>query len=226
MAEIGIGIVGGGYMGKAHAVAMRAVGAVFDVPLKPRLEVVAASSIASAERYRDAYGFARAAKDWEALVSDPRVEAVVIASHQDTHRVIAEAALSAGKPVLCEKPLGATLEESRAMADAASTSGVTNMVGFNYFRTPATQQHALLKAGAIGRPVWFREHTEDFLADPALPADRRTRDPATGTMGDLSPHMIHAALAFMGPMSALVADVETVHKDRPSPRRTRGRHQR
>jgi hypothetical protein len=58
MGEIGIGIVGGGYMGKAHAVAMSAVGAVFDTGLRPRLEMVAAGSLAdSAERYRDAYGF-------------------------------------------------------------------------------------------------------------------------------------------------------------------------
>ncbi|MEM7731135.1 MAG: gfo/Idh/MocA family oxidoreductase, partial [Pseudomonadota bacterium] len=66
MTDIGIGIVGGGYMGKAHAVAHAAVGAVFDTPLRPRLEMVAASSLASAEGYRDAFGFARAAPDWQA----------------------------------------------------------------------------------------------------------------------------------------------------------------
>lgn len=68
MPEIGIGIVGGGYMGKAHAVAMSAVGAVFDTALRPRLEVVAASSPASAERYRAAYGFRRGTDDWRDLV--------------------------------------------------------------------------------------------------------------------------------------------------------------
>ena len=61
MSEIGIGIVGGGYMGKAHAVAMAAVGAVFETGLRPVLEVVSASSLDSSERYRKAYGFARAA---------------------------------------------------------------------------------------------------------------------------------------------------------------------
>ena len=80
MTEIGIGIVGGGYMGKAHAVAMSAVGAVFETRLRPRLEIVAASTEASAERYRAAFGFARATADWRVLVADPRVEAVVIAS--------------------------------------------------------------------------------------------------------------------------------------------------
>ena len=64
MPEIGIGIVGGGYMGKAHAVAMSAVGAVFDTALRPRLEMICASSAGLAERYRAAYGFARATADW------------------------------------------------------------------------------------------------------------------------------------------------------------------
>ncbi|PKP61598.1 MAG: oxidoreductase, partial [Alphaproteobacteria bacterium HGW-Alphaproteobacteria-8] len=80
MREIGVGIVGGGYMGKAHAVAMAAVGAVFDTALRPRLEMICASAEASAERYRAAYGFRRATADWRALVADPLVEAVVIAA--------------------------------------------------------------------------------------------------------------------------------------------------
>ncbi|MEN8709596.1 MAG: Gfo/Idh/MocA family oxidoreductase, partial [Paracoccaceae bacterium] len=77
--EIGIGILGGGYMGKAHAVAMSSVGAVFNTNLRPRLEMVCASTPDSAERYRTAYGFARATADWRALVNDPKVEAIVIA---------------------------------------------------------------------------------------------------------------------------------------------------
>ena len=103
MTGIGIGLVGGGYMGKAHAVAMSSVGAVFDTDLRPRLEVICASSDTSAEGYRKAYGFARATSDWHDLVADPKVEAVVIASPQHTHRAIAEAAFARGKPVFCEK---------------------------------------------------------------------------------------------------------------------------
>ncbi|MEL7462012.1 MAG: Gfo/Idh/MocA family oxidoreductase, partial [Pseudomonadota bacterium] len=152
MSDIGIGIVGGGYMGKAHSVAMAAVGAVFDTALRPRLEMVSASSPESAERYRKAFGFARAAKDWQALVADPRVEAVVIATPQAHHRAIAEAAFALGKPVFCEKPLGATIDDARAMTVAAEASGCVNMVGFNYVRTPATQfARELIAEGAIGR---------------------------------------------------------------------------
>jgi predicted dehydrogenase len=215
MKEIGIGIVGGGYMGKAHAVAMSAVGAVFNTALRPRLEMVCARSPASAEKYRVAYGFLRSTDDWQELVRDPRVEAVIIAAPQDTHRAIAELAFSLNKPVFCEKPLGAGLQDSRAMVAAAR--GQISMTGFNYVRTPATQfVRSLIADGAIGEITWFRgEHTEDFLACPASPATWRTSGDANGTMGDLAPHMINCALTLAGPISSLIAEVETVHAHRP-----------
>ena len=215
--EIGIGIIGGGYMGKAHAVAMASVGAVFNTKLRPRLEMVCASSPDSAERYRVAYGFARATDDWRTLVEDPRVEAIVIASPQETHRRIAEAAFALGKPVLCEKPLGASMEDSAAMVAAAEASGVPNMIGFNYIRTPASQYaRQLIADGEIGDITWFRgEHTEDFYADPRTPASWRTSGMANGTLGDLAPHMVNAALALMGPIARVMGTYETVHNERP-----------
>jgi predicted dehydrogenase len=204
-------------MGKAHAVALSAVAAVFDTELRPRLEVIAATSPASAERYARSYGFARATADWRDLVADPKVQAVVIASPQSTHRAIAEAAFAAGKPVFCEKPLGASLEDARAMVAAAEASGQPNMIGFNYVRTPATQfVRGLLAEGAIGKVTWFRgEHTEDFLSDPDAPATWRTTGRANGCMGDLAPHPINCMLALMGPVAELSARIETVHAMRP-----------
>ncbi len=219
MAHIGIGLVGGGYMGKAHAVALSCVGALFDTALRPTLEVIAATTPESAARYAKSYGFARAAADWQDLVADPKVQAVVIASPQSTHRAIAEAAFAAGKPVFCEKPLGASLDDAKAMTAAAEASGLTNMIGFNYVRTPATQfVRQLLRDGAIGRVTWFRgEHTEDFLSDPNAPATWRTLGRATGCMGDLAPHPINCMLALMGPVAELSAQIETIHPTRPGP---------
>jgi len=143
------------------------------------------------------------------------VEAIVIASPQHTHHDIAVAALNAGKPVLCEKPLGCSLEESRSMVAAAKASGVANMVGFNYIRTPASQQiKKFLMEGRIGDVTWFRgEMTEDFFADPKV-GGWRSQGIANGTMGDLAPHMINAAHTLMGPIESLSASVETVHKVR------------
>ena len=224
--EIGIGICGGGYMGKAHAVAMSSVGAVFNTYLRPRLEMVCATSPQSAKRYQKAYGFAQSSGDWRKLVSDPKVEAVVIASPQETHREIAEAAFAVGKPVLCEKPLGASIEDSAAMVAAAKAAGVANMVGFNYVRTPATQfARNLIANGHIGDVTWFRgEHTEDFYADPNAAASWRTRGMSNGTMGDLAPHMINCALALVGPISKVLGEVETVHTERSGGRVTNDDH--
>ena len=218
MAAIGIGIVGGGYMGKAHAVAMAAVAAVFDTALRPSLEMICTTTPEGAAAKARQFGFARATADWRELVGDPKVDAVVIASPQDTHRQIALAAFAAGKHVFCEKPLGLGAEESREMLDAARRSGRVHMVGFNYIRTPASQlARQIIARGEIGDVIWFRgEHTEDFCADPQAPASWRTRGKASGNMGDLSPHIINAALALMGPIRSLCAEIETVYPTRPS----------
>ncbi|MEL6643381.1 MAG: Gfo/Idh/MocA family oxidoreductase [Pseudomonadota bacterium] len=216
MQRIGIGIIGGGYMGKAHAAAMAAVGAVFETTLRPTLEMVAASTAESAALYRDAFGFRRSTDDWRDVVNAPEVDAIIIASPQETHRAVAEAAFALGKPVFCEKPLGASLDDARAMTAAAEASRCPNMIGFNYIRTPASQYaRQLIAEGAIGDIVWFRgEHTEDFYADPQAPATWRAQGDANGTMGDLAPHMVNGALALAGPITSVMAEIETVHPTR------------
>jgi predicted dehydrogenase len=219
MAEIGIGIVGAGYMGKAHSVAMASVGAVFDTTLRPRLEMICTTTPDGASLKAKAYGFANATSDWKALVTNQSVEAIVIASPQETHRDIALAAFALGKPVLCEKPLGESLADSRAMVEAAENAKVINMVGFNYIRTPASQlARQIIASGEIGDITYLRgEHTEDFLADPDLPSTWRTKGRANGNMGDLAPHIINAATALAGPIGSLMADIQIVHKTRMGP---------
>jgi predicted dehydrogenase len=215
--QIGIGVIGAGYMGKLHSVAMQSVGAVFNTELRPVCEMLCATTDKGAAEKAKAYGFCRSTSDWRQLVADPAVEAIVIASPQSTHRDIAFAAIAAGKPILCEKPMGASLADSIEMTEAAERAGVVNMVGFNYVRTPATQYaRQLIQDGVIGDITWFRgEHTEDFYADPQATASWRTRGRANGTLGDLSSHMINAAMALAGPIESLCADVATVHKSRP-----------
>ena len=216
MTEIGIGIVGTGYMGKRHSVAMQAVGTVFDTRLRPVCEMICSTTEQGAANKAREFGFKRSTSDWRLLVNDPQVQAIVIASPQSTHLEIAKAAMALGKPVLCEKPLGASLEQSRQMVAHAKSAGVANMVGFNYIRTPASQYvRQLIAQGEVGDINWFRgEHTEDFLADASLPGNWRTRGKANGTMGDLAPHMINASLALLGPIDSLCADITTVHTRR------------
>ena len=114
-------------MGKAHSIAFSSVGAVFETNLRPQLEMVAASSAESAERYRASFGFNRATADWRELVNDPEIDAVVVATPQVLHREIVEATAAVGKPILCEKPLGTSLEEARAMKKERSNSSAETM---------------------------------------------------------------------------------------------------
>lgn len=216
---IRIGLIGAGYMGKAHAVAMNAVGAVFDTALRPVLEMICTTTEAGAARHARQFGFARSTADWQQLVDDPAIDAVIIASPQDTHCAIALRAFERGKPVFCEKPLGLDLRESRLMVAAAEKSGRAHMTGFNYIRTPASQlAHEMISSGEIGDITYFRgEHTEDFLADKNSPATWRTEGRSQGAMGDLAPHMINGAYRLAGPIRSLIADIETVHETRPSP---------
>lgn len=216
---IGIGIIGAGYMGKAHSVAMQAVGAVFNTQLRPVMEMICTTTQEGAEARRREFGFNRATHDWRDLVADPKVEAVIIATPADTHFEIAEMAIGLGKPILCEKPLAATLAEAEKMTAMAETAGIANMSGFNYIRTPATQlARQIIASGEIGEVIAFRgEHTEDFYADPDLPATWRAKGEANGAMGDLAPHMVNAALTLAGPMREVVADICTHVSERPSP---------
>ncbi len=215
MRNIGIGVIGGGYMGKAHSAAMAAVGTVFETTLRPELVAIAATSAESAESYRAAYGFKSGTADWQEVVCDPEVEAIIIASPQSTHREIAEAAFAAGKPVLCEKPMGATLEDAQAMTKAAEASGLINQVAYNYIRTPASQfARQLIADGKLGKITWMRaEHVEDFHNDTGVAA-WRYQGRANGCIGDLAPHIYNAALALMGPVQSLSANMETVHAER------------
>ncbi len=216
--EIGIGLMGGGYMGKAHAVAMHSVGAVFNTRLRPRLEMVCTTTPDGAARKARELGVLRSTADWRQVVSDPKVDAIVIASPQKTHLDIATAAFAAGKPVFCEKPLGRDLAESRTMTASAKASGCINMVGFNYIRTPASQlAREIIGSGEIGDVTYIRgEHTEDFFADPQTPGTWRAQGRANGNMGDLAPHIINASQALAGPMERVLAEIETVVKERPS----------
>src|SRR5688572_23008714 len=116
---IGIGIVGTGIMGSAHAMAFRSAPIIFETALKTRLEVVADVNLPAAHKAAQRFGFNRAAGSWQELVADPAVDLVAITTPNVLHRDIAIAALEAGKHVYCEKPLAANLRAAEEMAAAA-----------------------------------------------------------------------------------------------------------
>ena len=139
MGEIGVGIIGTGFMGECHALAFTSVVPLFQPELRPRLEMVADINAAAAERARARFGFARASADWRELVADPKVGLVSITSPNLLHKEMALAAIAAGKHVYCEKPLALTAEDARELALAAEARGVRTLVGYNYLCSPALQ---------------------------------------------------------------------------------------
>ncbi|HET7313857.1 Gfo/Idh/MocA family oxidoreductase [Salinisphaera sp.] len=213
------GVIGAGFMGKAHALAIHSVGAVFGLDARPVADMIATSSDASAARAAKRLGFARHTGDWRKLVSDPDLDVVTVCAPLP-HREMVLEAIAHGKHVLCEKPLATTTDEAMEMQAAAEAAGVVAMVGFNYPKTPASQfARALIADGTLGEIVSFRGvHVEDFLADPDLPIDwRMKRDQAgeAGALGDLGSHCIGMSHWLLGPALEVMAETRIIHRERP-----------
>ncbi|RLQ85209.1 Gfo/Idh/MocA family protein [Notoacmeibacter ruber] len=218
---LSLGLIGGGFMGKAHALAYRAAGAVFgDVP-HVRMAAFCDVHLTRAESLSGQFGFDRATDSWQALVEDPEIDIVSITVPNTLHKTIALAALAAGKHVHCEKPLALTCADAQEMEAAARRAKGRTIVGYNYIHNPIVR-HArrLIEEGAIGRPVHFRGWVdEDYQADPDLPWTWRARraDAGLGALGDLGCHLVSMSHILMGPMESLIADNQIIHETRPLP---------
>jgi predicted dehydrogenase len=221
MEEIGIGLVGTGFMGKTHALAYRAVRAVMGEVPDCRLELLCDRPAERAKEMAAQFGFTRSTDDWRALVDDPKVDLVSITTPNALHHNIALAAMARGKHVYCEKPMAVTLDQAREMAAAAKASGVKTLVGYNYIKNPAfTHAQRLIAEGRIGRIVHVRGWVdEDYQADPDLPWTWRARlsEAGLGALGDLGCHIVSMVCGLAGPIESLIADTQIVHETRPLP---------
>jgi predicted dehydrogenase len=223
MDTIGIGLIGTGFMGKCHALAFNAVKATFgDVP-RPRLEMLCDLEADRAAAKAAEFGFARWTTEWTAIVADPKIDLVSITTPNAVHREIAVAALAAGKHVCCEKPMGLTLADAEAMAEAAGAAKGRTRLGYNYTVNPAVQ-HArrLIAEGAIGRVIDVRgAFDEDYMADPALPWSWRCRvaEAGLGVLGDLMCHLVAMVHMTAGPIAAVMGSTAIAHRERPLPDR-------
>ena len=218
MRDIGVGIIGTGFMGRAHGLAYRAVSGIFPTTLRPVLEIVADNNGEAAERARRQLGFKRATPNWQELVADPAIEIVSITTPNLVHREMALAAIAAGKHVHCEKPIAPNAEDARAMMAAAEAESVRTQVGYNYLKNPLMAlAREMVEAGELGEIIGFRGiHAEDYMVDPELPWNWRV-DPrgGAGVVADLGSHIVGMARFLLGPIAELTADLETVVKDRP-----------
>lgn len=218
--EVRIGLIGAGWMGKAHAVAYQNVPMVFGPePAAPTLEMVADINPAWAEAAARDLGFARWTADWREVIADPKVDAIDITAPNHVHREIALAALAAGKPVYCEKPLANTAAETREMAAAAAAAGVSTLVGFNYLKNPAhPYARELIRSGELGAITLFRgTFDQDLQSDPGFPFTwRHERAIAgSGALGDMGSHTLAFAQYLLGDVTEVCGLCETFIRERP-----------
>ncbi|MCW3001816.1 MAG: Oxidoreductase domain protein [Conexibacter sp.] len=222
MRKIKVGVIGAGFMGKAHSLAYAAMPMYFwPAPAIPERALIAEVTDDLAREAAARFGYERWTSDWREVVDDPEIEIVDIATPNDSHPEIAIAAAQAGKHILCEKPLARTVEEARAMRDAVAAAGVVNMVAFSYRRTPAVAlARKLIDEGAIGTVRNFRgTYLQDWSNDPDLPLSWRFRQAVAGSgaLGDIGTHVIDFARHLVGEIDEVNAMTMRYIGDRPVP---------
>jgi predicted dehydrogenase len=218
--HLNIGLIGSGFMGRAHADSFRRA-ALLDatLPATPRLYMLADRDAKLARAGADAFGFEKSTGDWRELVNDPAVDIVDITSPNNLHREMAVAAIEAGKHVYCEKPMAVTLGDAEAMQAAAAKRGVKTMVAFNNVKAPAALvAREMIARGDIGAPIRFRGwFDQGYFSDPALPWSWRCSrtEAGTGALGDLGSHVISVAQFLVGEIAAVAASEQTFFPTRP-----------
>jgi predicted dehydrogenase len=217
--EIGVGLVGYKFMGRAHSNAYRQVGRFFDLKLSPRMRAICGRDEAAVKDAAATLGWEGYETDYRRLIERDDVGLVDVVTPGNTHHEIAIAALEAGKHVLCEKPLANTLEEASEMLEAARAAGTINMICFNYRRAPAVQlAKKLIDEGRIGEiRHWRAVYLQDFILDPELPLIWRFRREVAGSgaLGDLGAHLVDLAHFLVGPITGVVGTAETFIRERP-----------
>jgi predicted dehydrogenase len=216
-----VGLIGSGFIGRAHAIALQEVGAVFPDVAAPACEILADRDAAQAAKSAAAMGFARSTGDWRELVADLTVDIVDICSPNYLHREMALAAIAAGKHVWCEKPLALDAAEAQEVASAAAHAGVVHLIGFNYSQNPLIRlAQSMIAAGELGKVLGFSgRYFEDYMADPAVPHSWRCERKlaGAGALADLGSHLVDMAEILLGPIDSVLATLETVHAQRRVP---------
>jgi predicted dehydrogenase len=218
--NLNVGLIGGGFMGKAHSLAYAAMPMFFwPAPAMPVRRTIAEATPELAAEAAQRFGFQNSTADWRQIIDDPDIQVVDIATPNHLHAEIAIAAAQAGKHIICEKPLARTGHEAKAMYDAVKDSNVVHMVAFNYRRTPAVAlAKKFIDEGALGRILNFRgTYLQDWSADPNAPLSWRFQKSlaGSGALGDTATHVIDLARYLVGEFSQVNALASTWIPDRP-----------
>jgi predicted dehydrogenase len=220
--QLNIGMVGYGFMARAHSNAWANVAHFFDTGYRPVLKAAAARNVSKLRHFAEMWGYESIEEDWRKLIARKDIDAIDICTPNNLHKEIAIAAAEAGKMILCEKPLARTAAEGEEMCQAVEKAGVPNTVWYNYRRVPAvTLAKQLVDEGRLGRIFHYRAN---FLQDWTINADlpqggealwRLDVDAAgSGVTGDLLAHCIDTAIWINGPITSVTAMTETFVKER------------
>ncbi|GIV78412.1 MAG: oxidoreductase [Litorilinea sp.] len=225
--QIGIGVIGMGWMGMVHSRAYRQVADRFyESGIRPRLVICADEAEERTRRAQETLGFEQITTDWREVVEHPAVQVVNIAAPNYLHLEMVRAAAAAGKHIFCEKPVGRTPEETAEIEYLARKAGVLSFVGFNYRWAPMVQYtHQLIQEGQLGRLTHYRgRFFSMYGSNPyGLLTWRFDREQAgLGVLGDIMSHVVDMAHMLAGPIRRVVSRRHTFITERPLPRPAAG----
>jgi predicted dehydrogenase len=220
--EVGVGMLGYGFMGKAHTNAYKTIPyMIYPPPAVPNLVAICGRNEEAVSAAARRYGYAGYYTDWRKMLEDDRIQLFDNGSSNDMHAAPSIAAAQAGKHVFCEKPLARTAEEAKGMLDAVRAAGVKHMVAFNYRFVPAIRLiRELIDAGRLGRiyhfrAVYLQEWIMPHYGTPQI--WRLNQETAgSGALGDLGAHIIDLARYLVGEPTTVGALTRTFIPERPA----------
>lgn len=220
MKKLNVGLIGAGFMGKAHSLAYVAMPMFFwPAPAIPVRKTIVDVSDSIAAEAAQRFGFEKSTSDWRSVVEDPEIDIIDIATPNHLHAEIAIAAAAAGKHIISEKPLARSGDEAKTMYDAVKNAGIVHMVAFNYRRTPAVAlAKKYIEEGAIGDILNFRgTYLQDWSADPDGPLSWRFQKSiaGSGSLGDIGTHVVDMARFLCGEITQVNTQLKTWVKTRP-----------
>ena len=218
-----IGVVGAGFMGKAHCVALSNMPKLFtDAPYVPVFKTVCDIVPEIAEDFKERFSFEKACTDYMDIINDLEIDIVCVCTPNDSHAEISIAALKAGKHVICEKPIATKTEDAKAMAEAAEEAakkGIVSMCGYQYRRVPAIDEaKKIIESGRLGEITNVRaQYLQSWSADPRSPLSWRfvKETAGAGTLGDIFTHALDIAQYLAGNVTDVVSMVKTYINERP-----------
>lgn len=215
-----VGLIGAGFMAKAHSIAYAGMPMFFwPAPGMTVRKTIADLTQERADEAAASFGFEKGTANWKDIIDDPEIDIVDICTPNDVHAEIAIAAAEAGKHILCEKPISRTVEEAKAMYHAVKKAGVINMLAFNYRRTPAVQlAKKYIAEGALGDILDFRAtYLQDWSADPNSPLSWRFQKNVcgSGALGDIATHVVDMMRFLVGDFEEVNARTATYIDERP-----------